>query len=242
MAVALGTLRESALEPSGDLPLPAELSHCNSSPGKLDIASLHVLSPSEAVDRQDHANAAYYRAPNRERKSGRIAGQVRIQQPRNQRPGTYHEIIRRILTTWKMHLREAASRLSSGPLTAKLAPDEGGNVEVEAGCGTRAVVRDWRSRVGLCSAEARCGFCEPRVYTALPGKRDALAKRFADRTAAIYARHGITNVGYWIPQQSDPELGISAENTFIYIRGYLPRLSGTNASPLRMPTPSSPKS
>ena len=42
----------------------------------------------------------------------------------------------------------------------------------------------------------------------------------ASRTAAIYARHGITNVGYWIPQQSDPELGISAENTFIYIRGY----------------------
>lgn len=64
------------------------------------------------------------------------------------------------------------------------------------------------------------GFFELRVYTALPGKRDALAERFASRTAAIYARHGITNVGYWIPQQSDPELGISAENTFIYIRGY----------------------
>jgi phage terminase large subunit len=27
-------------------------------------------------------------------------------------------------------------------------------------------------------------------------------------------------VGYWIPQQSDPEVGISAENTFIYVRGY----------------------
>jgi NIPSNAP protein len=64
------------------------------------------------------------------------------------------------------------------------------------------------------------GFYELRVYTAQPGKRDALAKRFADRTAAIYARHGITNVGYWIPQQSDTELGITAENTFIYIRGY----------------------
>jgi hypothetical protein len=64
------------------------------------------------------------------------------------------------------------------------------------------------------------GFYELRVYTALPGKRDALAERFASRTAAIFARHGITNVGYWIPQQSDPELGISAENTFIYIRGY----------------------
>ena len=64
------------------------------------------------------------------------------------------------------------------------------------------------------------GFYELRVYTAQPGKRDALAKRFADRTAAVYARHGITNVGYWIPQQSDAELGITAENTFIYIRGY----------------------
>src|SRR5258708_39831786 len=64
------------------------------------------------------------------------------------------------------------------------------------------------------------GFYELRVYTALPGKRDALAERFASRTAAIFARHGITNVGYWIPQQSDPELGISTENTFIYIRRY----------------------
>src|SRR6266700_7444373 len=64
------------------------------------------------------------------------------------------------------------------------------------------------------------GFFELRVYTARPGKRDALAERFASRTAAIYARHGITNVGYWIPQQSDAELGISAENTLIYVRGY----------------------
>ena len=61
------------------------------------------------------------------------------------------------------------------------------------------------------------------MYTAQPGKRDALAARFASRTAAIYKRYGITNVGYWIPQQSDPELGISAENTFIYIRGYASR-------------------
>jgi hypothetical protein len=64
------------------------------------------------------------------------------------------------------------------------------------------------------------GFFELRVYTALPGKRDALAERFASNTAAIFARHGITNVGYWIPLQSDPELGISAENTLIYLLGY----------------------
>ena len=68
--------------------------------------------------------------------------------------------------------------------------------------------------------KAAVGFYELRIYTAQPGKRDALAERFASRTAAIFARHGVTNVGYWIPQQSDPEVGISAENTFIYVRGY----------------------
>jgi hypothetical protein len=73
---------------------------------------------------------------------------------------------------------------------------------------------------GYAQQQTAPGFYELRIYTAQPGKRDALAARFASRTAAIYQRHGITNVGYWIPQQSDPELGISAENTFIYVRGY----------------------
>src|SRR5579864_6779311 len=73
---------------------------------------------------------------------------------------------------------------------------------------------------GYAEEKKAVGFYELRVYTAQPGKRDALAARFASRTAAIYARHGITNVGYFIPLESDPELGISAENTFIYIRGY----------------------
>ena len=73
---------------------------------------------------------------------------------------------------------------------------------------------------GFAQQQRAPGFYELRIYTAQPGKRDALAARFASRTAAIYARHGITNVGYWIPKESDPELGISAENTFIYVRGY----------------------
>jgi hypothetical protein len=73
---------------------------------------------------------------------------------------------------------------------------------------------------GYAQQKAQPGFFELRVYTAQPGKRDALAARFASRTAAIYARHGITNVGYWIPQQSDPDLGISADDTFIYMRAY----------------------
>ena len=73
---------------------------------------------------------------------------------------------------------------------------------------------------GYAQQRAAPGFYELRIYKALPGKRDALAARFASRTAAIYARHGITNVGYWIPQESEQALGISAERSFIYIRGY----------------------
>ena len=73
---------------------------------------------------------------------------------------------------------------------------------------------------GYAEQKKAVGFYELRIYSAVPGKRDALAARFASRTAAIFAKHGITNVGYWIPQQSDPEVGISAENTFIYMRGY----------------------
>jgi hypothetical protein len=73
---------------------------------------------------------------------------------------------------------------------------------------------------GYAQEKKAVGFFELRVYSAQPGKRDALAARFADRTAAIFARHGITNVGYWIPRQSDPEIGVSADNTFIYVRGY----------------------
>jgi hypothetical protein len=38
--------------------------------------------------------------------------------------------------------------------------------------------------------------------------------------SGLVSTHGITNVGYWSPQESDPELGISADNTFVYIRGY----------------------
>src|SRR6476619_5589228 len=73
---------------------------------------------------------------------------------------------------------------------------------------------------GYAQQQAAPGFYELRIYKAQPGKRDALAARFASRTAGTYARHGITNVGYFIPQESDKELGIDADDTFIYIRGY----------------------
>ena len=56
---------------------------------------------------------------------------------------------------------------------------------------------------------------ELRTYTTLPGKLDDLHKRFREHTTDIFKKHGMTNVGYWVPQ--DEPL---SKNTLIYILGY----------------------
>jgi hypothetical protein len=38
---------------------------------------------------------------------------------------------------------------------------------------------------------------ELRIYTAAPGKMEALHKRFRDHTLRLFEKHGIRNVGYW---------------------------------------------
>ncbi len=40
---------------------------------------------------------------------------------------------------------------------------------------------------------------ELRVYTTHPGKRPDLLARFREHTCAIFARHGMENIGYWLP-------------------------------------------
>lgn len=44
-------------------------------------------------------------------------------------------------------------------------------------------------------ATPRC--FELRTYTPAPGKLDALLTRFRDHTTALFAKHGMTQVGYW---------------------------------------------
>lgn len=39
---------------------------------------------------------------------------------------------------------------------------------------------------------------ELRIYTAAEGKMGALLARFRDHTCALFEKHGITNVGYWL--------------------------------------------
>ncbi len=41
---------------------------------------------------------------------------------------------------------------------------------------------------------------ELRTYTAAPGKTAALHARFRDHTDALFDKHGMTVVGYWIPE------------------------------------------
>ena len=53
---------------------------------------------------------------------------------------------------------------------------------------------------------------EMRTYTTHPGKLDALNARFRDHTTRIFKKHGMENVGYWVPQD---EPGHS--NTLVYI-------------------------
>ena len=53
---------------------------------------------------------------------------------------------------------------------------------------------------------------ELRTYTTFDGKLDALQKRFRDHTIEIFNRHGMTSIGYWVPQDAP-----RSQNTLIYI-------------------------
>ena len=59
---------------------------------------------------------------------------------------------------------------------------------------------------------------EIRTYTTLPGRLDALQARFRDHTMQIFEKHGMTNVGYWVPQDSARK-----DNTLIYIISHASR-------------------
>ena len=67
-----------------------------------------------------------------------------------------------------------------------------------------------QSRVAVAQSQDRV--FELRTYTTLPGRLDALHARFADHTMRLFEKHGMTNIGYFSPQ--DERL---AENTLIYI-------------------------
>jgi hypothetical protein len=51
---------------------------------------------------------------------------------------------------------------------------------------------------------------ELRIYTAAPGKLDALNARFRDHTLKLFEKHGMTNIAYWVPIENK-------DNQLIYL-------------------------
>jgi hypothetical protein len=56
---------------------------------------------------------------------------------------------------------------------------------------------------------------ELRTYTAPEGKLDALNARFRDHTTRLFAKHGMTNIGYWVPSDAP-----KSQDTLVYILAY----------------------
>jgi hypothetical protein len=59
--------------------------------------------------------------------------------------------------------------------------------------------------------DTRC--FELRTYYAAPGKLDALNARFRDHTCKLFEKHGIANIGYWMPIDN-------TNNALIYLLAY----------------------
>jgi hypothetical protein len=56
---------------------------------------------------------------------------------------------------------------------------------------------------------------EMRTYTTVDGRLDALLTRFRDHTTKLFEKHGMTNIGYWVPQDAP-----LSKNTLVYILSY----------------------
>ena len=61
-------------------------------------------------------------------------------------------------------------------------------------------------------AQAGARVFELRTYTAPEGKLGELQARFRNHTMRLFQKHGITNVGYWVPQDAP-----LSQNTLVYV-------------------------
>jgi hypothetical protein len=72
------------------------------------------------------------------------------------------------------------------------------------------------------SPESSTMVYELRIYHAHEGKLDALLARFRDHTMALFERHGMKNLAYWVPTD-EPLKG----NTLVYILAHPSREAAT---------------
>src|SRR6187431_2339302 len=72
------------------------------------------------------------------------------------------------------------------------------------------------------AAEKDTRVFEMRTYYAAPGKLDDLNKRFREHTVGLFTKHGMTNVGYWMPIEN-------TDNKLVYVLAY-PSMEARQAS------------
>jgi hypothetical protein len=70
---------------------------------------------------------------------------------------------------------------------------------------------------GAAAAQSNRVF-ELRTYYTLPGRLPNLLARFRDHTVKLFEKHGMTNVGYWVPADAP-----GSENTLIYVLAHASR-------------------
>jgi len=63
------------------------------------------------------------------------------------------------------------------------------------------------------AAERDTRVFELRTYYAAPGKLEALNARFRDHTCKLFEKHGMANIGYWMPLENP-------DNKLIYLLAY----------------------
>jgi hypothetical protein len=96
---------------------------------------------------------------------------------------------------WKQVQKESEA---SGPLVAKIEP-------------MLLVATDYSPVVKAEKSGERA--FELRTYTASPGNLDRLNARFRDHTKKLFEKHGMTNIGYWVPAKGQKGEG----ETLVYL-------------------------
>ena len=65
---------------------------------------------------------------------------------------------------------------------------------------------------------------ELRTYKATPGNLDNLLARFRNHTMRIFEKHGMTNIGYWIPTDE-----AESADTLVYLLSHESQEAATNS-------------
>ncbi len=75
------------------------------------------------------------------------------------------------------------------------------------------------SSQSFAAADGRC--FELRTYTVAPGKFDTLHRRFQEHALQLFARHHMTVIGFWIPQDKP--------DTLVYLLAHQSRDAATES-------------